>query len=226
MGKGRGCVLFCGLLALLLCTGGLLAFLLHTRDSDLPKDGHWSEGRYLKGKYADFIIFSDEAYSMGKADETVSFEGLTDGDLIRVYINWIGLTFPGQTVVYAVEKLEDGAFEDIPVKELELLREYGHLEEQGLPAEGSWITGRYLKGKNSDLIVDGEWNVISMGAADETVSFENFEDGDLIRVYIDYILETWPGQTTVCAVEKADGEEIQEISPELMEELREMGWIE
>lgn len=96
----------------------------------------------------------------------------------------------------------------------------------GLPAEGSWITGRYLSGKDSDLIVNGEWNVISMGAADETVSFENFEDGDAIRVYIDYILETWPGQTMVYAVEKAEDEEIQEISPKLMEELREMGWIE
>lgn len=218
----KGCIIAAavflfGLIVILLCSGG----------NDLPKDGHWSEGRYLKGKYADFIIFSDGAYSMGKADETVSFEGLVDGDLIRVYINWIGLTFPGQTVVYAVEKLEDGTLEDIPAQELDLLREYGHLEEeQSLPAEGSWITGRYLSGKDSDLIVNGEWNVISMGVTDEAVSFENFEDGDAIRVYIDYILETWPGQTTVYAVEKAEDEEIPDISPELMAELREMGWIE
>lgn len=95
-----------------------------------------------------------------------------------------------------------------------------------LPAEGNWITGRYLKGKNSDLIITGEWNVISMGVADEAVSFDGLKDGDVIRVYIDCILESWPGQTTVYAVEKAENEEIPDISPELMEELREMGWIE
>lgn len=226
MGKKRVRILFFGLLAFLLCAGGLLA-LLYARGSGLPKDGYWSEGRYLRIQNTDLIIFEDPyggACSMGKADETVSFDGLENGDLIRIYINWIGLTYPGQTVVYAVEKLEDGDFWDLPADELEQLRELGN--DPGLPAEGSWITGRYLSGKDSDLIVNGEWNVISMGTADETVSFENFEDGDAIRVYIDYILETWPGQTTVYAMEKAEDAEIPDISPELMAELREMGWIE
>lgn len=95
-----------------------------------------------------------------------------------------------------------------------------------LPEDGGWLEGRYLRGSNSDLIIIGDWGVTTMSAADETVSFENFEDGDVIRVYINAILETWPGQTTVYAVEKAEDEDIQEISPELMEELREMGWIE
>ena len=96
---------------------------------------------------------------------------------------------------------------------------------QNLPAEGGWETGRYLRGKESDLIITGGRDVITMEAADETVSFEGFEDGDVIRVYIDCILETWPGQTTVYAVERAEDEGTDDISPELMEELREMGWL-
>lgn len=97
-----------------------------------------------------------------------------------------------------------------------------------LPEDGWWSEGRYLRGKNSDLIIcEGPYgSACTMSAADETVSFEPFEDGDVIRIYIDYILETWPGQTIVYAVEKAEDEDIQEISPELMEELRDMGWIE
>lgn len=96
---------------------------------------------------------------------------------------------------------------------------------QNLSAEGNWETGRYLRGKQSDLIITGDWDVMTMRAADETVSFADFEDGDVIRVYIDCILETWPGQTTVYAVERAEDEGTDDISPELMEELREMGWL-
>ena len=51
---------------------------------------------------------------MGKASEAVSFDGLENGDLIRIYINWVGLTYPAQTTVYAVEKLEDGNVWDLP----------------------------------------------------------------------------------------------------------------
>ena len=99
-------------------------------------------------------------------------------------------------------------------------------DESNLPEDGSWINGRYLRGKQSDLIVNGDWDATTMGVADEAISFEGLEDGDVIRVYIDCILETWPGQTTVYVVEKVEDGDIQDISPELLEELREMGWLE
>lgn len=95
-----------------------------------------------------------------------------------------------------------------------------------LPKDGWWVEGRYLRGKQADLIVSGEWNVTSMSAADETVSFEGLDDGDLIRIYVGVILETWPGQTTVYAVEKMEDGDIDDISAELLEELGEMGWID
>lgn len=97
---------------------------------------------------------------------------------------------------------------------------------QNFPPEGNWETGRYLRGKQSDLIITGDRDVMTMRAADETVSFADFENGDVIRVYIGCVLETWPGQTTVYAVERAEDEGIADISPELTEELREMGWLE
>ena len=65
---------------------------------------------------------------MSAADETVSFEGLTDGDMIQVYVCYIMETWPEQATVYAVEKLEDGDIEDIDSGVLEMLREYGWLD--------------------------------------------------------------------------------------------------
>ena len=104
------------------------------------------------------------------------------------------------------------------------LREMGH--DPGLSEEESWTTGRYLRGKSADLIVNGDWDVISMGVAEDTVSFEGLEDGDLIRVFIKEVLETWPGQASVYAVEKLEDGGLQDISAELLGELEEMGWLE
>ena len=228
MGKRRWGILSCGLLALLLCACGLLVFLYHARGAGLPEDGYWSEGRYLRLENGgDLIIYEGSlagATSMGKASEAVSFDGLENGDLIRIYINWVGLTYPAQTTVYAVEKLEDGNVWDLPAEELDLLREMGH--DPGLSEEGSWTTGRYLRGKSADLTVNGDWDVISMGVAEDTVSFEGLEDGDLIRVFIKEVLETWPGQASVYAVEKLEDGGLQDISAELLGELEEMGWLE
>lgn len=65
-----------------------------------------------------------------------------------------------------------------------------------------------------------------MGVAEDTVSFEGLEDGDLIRVFIKEVLETWPGQASVYAVEKLEDGGLQDISAELLGELEEMGWLE
>lgn len=133
-------LLFCGLLALLLCAcgndgaggsdmsadGGA-----HAAEGELPEDGAWSEGRYLRSKNSNLIIFTGlygDVCTMSAANETVSFEELEDGDLIRIYLDCILETWPGQTRVYAVEKLEDGDLEDIPSDKLEMLREYGWIE--------------------------------------------------------------------------------------------------
>lgn len=98
--------------------------------SGLPKDGVWSRGRYLQSNNSHLIIFevSSSPCVMSAADETVSFEGLTDGDMIQVYVCEIMESWPEQAAVYAVEKLEDGTFEDIDAETLEMLREYGWVD--------------------------------------------------------------------------------------------------
>ena len=245
------------LMILLLCACG-------SDNSNLPEDGSWVSGRYLRVNQSNFIVTgSMDITSMSAKNENVSFEGLLNGDEIRVYMGWIGLTWPAQSDIYAMEKVADGDIKDISPELLEQLRELGwsgidslinsdSLDDdesgasetgqdgnssadsekqsaeygQDLLEDGDWVNGRYLRGKQSDLIITGDRDVITMEAADEKTSFERLEDGDAIRVYIVCILETWPGQTTVYAVEKVEDGDIQDISPELLEELREMGWLE
>lgn len=103
----------------------------------------------------------------------------------------------------------------------------GAVDGRALPEGGSWTNGRYLKGNSADLIIfEGSNTPCDMSAADETVSFEGLTDGDRIRVYLDYIRETWPAQAIVFAIEKTEDGELQDIDPELMESLREYGWID
>ena len=97
---------------------------------DLPEDGAWSRGRYLNTKNSHMIIFENSLSPcvMSAADETVSFDDLTDGDMIQVYVCYILESWPEQTTVYAVEKLEDGDFEDINSGVLEMLKEHGWID--------------------------------------------------------------------------------------------------
>ena len=244
------------LMILLLCACG-------SSESNMPEDGSWVSGRYLRVNQTNFIVTGDrDITGMSAKNEKVSFEGLKNGDEIRVYMGWIGLTWPAQSDIYAIEKVADGDITDISPELLEQLRELGwpgidslinsdSLDGDGtgtsetgqdgnpsvdsenqsaeygqdLPEDGGWISGRYLRGKQSDLIVTGDGDVITMGVADETISFESLEDGDAIRVYIKYILESWPGQTTVYAVEKVEDGDIEDISQETIEQLREFNWL-
>ena len=98
--------------------------------SNLPEDGAWSRGRYLNAKNSNLIIFENSLSPcvMSAADETVSFDDLTDGDMIQVYVCYIMESWPEQAAVYAVEKLEEGDIEDIDSGVLEMLREYGWID--------------------------------------------------------------------------------------------------
>ena len=99
-------------------------------------------------------------------------------------------------------------------------------DESNLPEDGSWVSGRYLRVNQSNFIITGPADITSMSAKNENVSFEGLKNGDEIRVYMGWIGLTWPAQSDIYAVEKVADGDITDISPELLEELREMGWLE
>ncbi|MCM1542506.1 MAG: hypothetical protein NC121_14775 [Blautia sp.] len=96
----------------------------------------------------------------------------------------------------------------------------------GLPEDGCWVSGRYLRAKQADLIITEGGEPIELHSAAETISFEGINDGDEIRVYMGAVMETWPGQADVYAVEKLSDGGIADIPPKLLEQLTEFGWLE
>ncbi|MCM1065824.1 MAG: hypothetical protein NC420_15430 [Eubacterium sp.] len=95
-----------------------------------------------------------------------------------------------------------------------------------LPEDGCWVSGRYLKAKQADLIITENGEPIDMHTAAETISFEGISDGDEIRVYMGAVMETWPAQADVYAVEKLSNGDITDIPSKLLEQLTEFGWLE
>lgn len=128
-GKRRGRILIGVCLVLCVLAG---AFVACQTGDDLA-DEHWYvEGYYLKCDNGSDVIVMDadganpaSPCQMTPADDSVSFEGLTDGDRIKVEISMIMTTYPGQTEVYSIEKLSDGERDDIDSAVLDSLRELG-----------------------------------------------------------------------------------------------------
>ncbi len=97
---------------------------------ELPEDIGYSEGRFLLSSNGSAMILIDNygPCSMSRAEASVSFDGLTDGDLIRVGYQIVMESYPGQMPVYTVEKLADGEFEDLDQSTLAKLAGMGWID--------------------------------------------------------------------------------------------------
>lgn len=132
-GKRRGRILIGVCLVLCVLAGTFVA--CQTGDA-LPEDHWYAEGYYLKCDNGSDVIVMDadganpaSPCEMTPADDSVSFEGLTDGDRIKVEISMIMTTYPGQTEVYSIEKLSDGERDDIDSAVLDSLHELGWIDD-------------------------------------------------------------------------------------------------
>ncbi len=65
-----------------------------------------------------------------------------------------------------------------------------------------------------------------MTAADDSVSFDSLDNGDLIRITHSGICESYPAQTRVYDVELLSRGEVSDIEPELLAGLTELGWLD
>ncbi len=103
-----------------------------------------------------------------------------------------------------------------------------------LPSEGSEeiqadtmaYTGRMIVGKSSYLIVDESNSPISMsvdGSADEF--FAGYSTGDKIEVLSSPIAESYPGQAFIYKVKLVEKGNINDISSEIITDLKNLGWI-
>lgn len=91
-------------------------------------DGHfYREGRFLPCVNGSSIIIVDDygPITMTPENDSITFDGLTVGDKIKIEVYLIEETYPANAVIYAIEKLSDGELADIDSDLLERLYEMG-----------------------------------------------------------------------------------------------------
>ena len=97
----------------------------------------------------------------------------------------------------------------------------------------SWFEGRYLRDKGGDMVLvehNGYIEPTSVAAYDFVsftgFDFAEFESGDRIKILVDGIRETYPAQATVYATELVEKGSYDDLDADVMDSLREMGWVE
>lgn len=97
-----------------------------------------------------------------------------------------------------------------------------------------WLEGRYFQDKNGGNMVfveqDGYIAPTSVRTYDGTswsgYDFAEFENGDRIKILVEMIAETYPGQATVYAIELIEKGSYDDLDAVTLEQLKEMGWVE
>lgn len=97
-----------------------------------------------------------------------------------------------------------------------------------------WLEGRYLRDKNGGDMVfveqDGYIAPTSVrtydGISRSGYDFAEFENGDRIKILVEMIEETYPGQATVYAIELIEKGSYDDLDGDVLTQLREMGWVE
>ncbi len=87
-----------------------------------------SEGRILRTAHGEYLFIDKNNSPISMSDGSKKgnlFEGLTDGDLVRLRHGLVAESYPGQAAAYSLEKLEDGELSDLPRELLETLTEMG-----------------------------------------------------------------------------------------------------
>lgn len=103
---------------------------------DYMAEGFTNLARYVETKSGTTLfVFETKGPIVAYPDDTENKEiienvmnDLTNGDLVAIKCDRIKETYPGQTDLYDIKKLEDGTIDDIPSDTLEKLREMGWIE--------------------------------------------------------------------------------------------------
>lgn len=99
--------------------------------------------------------------------------------------------------------------------------------QTGYPDDLMTLTGYFLNSKSGTplIIVDNSPIAMSNRSIDEAM-FEDFSDGDVIKIWYDNIMESYPGQTNVYYAEAIEGGKFEEINEDVIKSLQDMGWLD
>lgn len=104
-------------------------------ENDEQKDTFSVKAQFLETKNSTMFIIEGSGptvvnynSSENKASIENVINGLTSGDMVEIKCGWIAESYPGQTELYDIKKLEDGTMDDIPSDTIKNLREMGWIE--------------------------------------------------------------------------------------------------
>lgn len=156
----------------------------------LQNDHSYREGLYLPcDNGADMIIIDDYGpVSLTPDNDSITFDGLTAGDKIRIEVYLIQETYPMQAVIYSIEKQSDGEYSDIDADMISSLTKLGWLDNKSKESQ-----------KAEQLTIE---KVISLSKKGDALMWSDFDSyahidtgsGLYIRVYtINDIFSVWIG---------------------------------
>ena len=88
------------------------------------------------------------------------------------------------------------------------------------------IEGRFVSGKNSNIIIDSSGiPIVMVNQSGDNNIFDGFYNGDKIAITCGLIRETYPASTDVYSCRFLEAGGLSDISSETMQQLKDMGWI-
>lgn len=92
----------------------------------------WCEGRFVSGRSGDNIVLIERSGytepAVVSTAEFVDFEGIENGDRVKILVDGIDETYPCQTVAYGVRLIEKGSYDDLDEDAMESLKEMGWVD--------------------------------------------------------------------------------------------------
>lgn len=138
------------------------------------------EGQYLATRTGHMVIHGGEPYTISAANDKVEFSSLTDGDIIRVTIDGICETYPGQVTAYSVEKLSDGERSDISDSLLDNLTSMGWLATPSDKEETTVVISN-----NGSISI----NTVLLPLTSEDTRITSFPFDDRYTIFVTYDIE-------------------------------------
>ena len=88
------------------------------------------------------------------------------------------------------------------------------------------VEGRFISGKNSDIIIDNDGTpIVMVNKSGDKDIFDGFYSGDKIAVTCGLIRETFPASTDIYSCKFLEAGGLSDISSETIQQLKDMGWV-
>lgn len=197
-------------------------FLLCGCENIEKKELNKSEGRLLICDNEIIVFVCDGSPIVLNVDDITNIDSFTDGDLVEVWHDYVLTSYPGQTKAHKITFIEDGTVFDIDNGVLNSLTDLGWIDVT--EASLNKTRGRLLKCNNDMymLIADGQPMVINVNDIDDITSYS---DGDLLDVWHNEIMESYPAQTKANKIKLVEQGDISDVDEAIIKQLCEMGWI-